>query len=507
MNSITPPSPRWAPSRRGVVAITAAGGMLASVGLAGLGPVGASASSHREAPLIAGAPQYDTTDVYAFRSPDRKNAVTLVANWLPFSEPAGGPNFYSFATDARYNVKIDNDGDAKPEITYRWTFKDHYRSGDTFLYANGEVDSLRDENLNYYQTYRLVRLKDKGNRIKKKVLVKSRRVAPSNVGEATMPNYEALRDEATTEVQVRGKTLRSFAGQAEDPFFLDLRVFDLLYGGDFSESGDDTLAGFNVNSVALQVPRRQLAKKKKVQRNPIVGIWSTTDRRGVDGSYRQVSRLGMPLVNEVVIPVKDKDKFNASSPAGDGQFLDYVTKPELPKLIEAVYGIEAPEEPRNDLVQVFLTGVEGLNQPRNVTPSEQLRLNMTTPITSDAEKSRLGVIGGDNQGFPNGRRLDDDVIDIALQVVEGELVGNENDLSDGVDQNDVDFSGTFPYLALPASGSDPNPHPGGGPVAKQSGSSEQSMTEQVAPASALAIGLLAMGAGAAGMVRRRRATS
>ena len=163
----------------------------------------------------------------------------------------------------------------------------------------------------------------------------------------------------------------SFAGQAEDPFFLDLRVFDLLYGGDLSEVGDDTLAGFNVNAVALKVDTKQLTSGK----DPVIGIWSTTSRKDSSGSYRQVSRLGMPLVNEVVVPLKDKDRFNASRPADDAQFLQYVTDPELARLIEAIYGIPAPATPRNDLVQVFLTGVPGLNQPKSVTPSEQLRLN------------------------------------------------------------------------------------------------------------------------------------
>jgi hypothetical protein len=344
-------------------------------------------------------------------------------------------------------------------VTFRWTFKDNYVSEDTFLYATGPVTSLRDDNLNYFQTYRLEKVTRNGTQ----VLVKNRRVVPSDVGSASMPDYGDLRDAGVTEAGPDG-SYRTFAGQAEDPFFLDLRVFDLLYGGDFSESGDDTLAGFNVNSVALQVPRSVLARKGNTGANPIVGIWSTTDRRGVDGRYRQVSRLGMPLVNEVVIPLKDKNRFNASAPRNDGQFLDYVTKPELPKLIEAVYGVPAPAEPRDDLVSVFLTGVEGLNQPAGVTPSEQLRLNMTTPVSNDPNS--LGVIGGDNQGFPNGRRLADDVIDIALQVVEGELVGQPNDLADGVNANDVEFGDQFPYLALPASGSDASPHPATAPAPK-----------------------------------------
>ncbi len=472
---------------RTALALTGLGGVLLATGVAGLGPVAANSSSHREAPLIAGLPQYDTTDLYAFRSPEAQNKVTLIANWIPFEEPGGGPNFYSFATDARYNIKVDNDGDAKPDVTFRWTFKDHYVSDETFLYATGPVTSLKDENLNFYQTYRLERIANG----KTNVLVKSRRVAPSNVGQASMPDYSALRDAAVTNAG-RGGAYQSFAGQAEDPFFVDLRVFDLLYGGDFSEAGDDTLAGFNVNSVALQVPRQALADKRNVRANPVIGTWSTTDRRGVDGKYRQVSRLGMPLVNEVVIPLKDKNKFNASAPRNDGQFLDYVTKPELPKLVEAVYGIEAPAEPRNDLVSVFLTGVEGLNQPAGVTPSEQLRLNMRTPITENPDS--LGVIGGDTQGFPNGRRLADDVLDIALQVVEGELVGSPNDLADGVDANDAEFLDVFPYLALPASGSDAAPHPATSPSSKEQ-QEAQGFVEDLKESGALSLVLMGIGGG------------
>ncbi len=504
-------------SRRSA-ALTVTGGLLVAAGMAGIGPSGAQASSHREAPLIAGAPQYDTTDVYAFRSPDRHNTVSLIANWHPFSEPAGGPNFYAFAPDARYNIKVDNDGDAKADLIYRWTFKDNYRSRDTFLYNNGPVTSLRDENLNYYQTYRLTQIRDG----RQKVLVKNRRVVPSDVGQASMPDYERLRDAGTNDIGSGPGRLQSFVGQAEDPFFLDLRVFDLLYGGDLSEAGDDTLAGFNVNSVALQVPRRMLADGRDAAKNPIIGVWSTTDRKSVNGRYRQVSRLGMPLVNEVVIPVGDKDRFNASNPRADGQFLKYVTKPELPKVIEAVYGFEAPEEPRNDLVSVFLTGLEGLNQPDGVTPSEQLRLNMSTPVSSNP--NRLGAVGGDTQGFPNGRRLSDDVLDIALQASQGALLtpeqgdpeSGDDGLGDGVNVNDAEFSNSFPYLALPARGSDDAPHDDSGQVNRSSndGSSDNAagwlpsfgdgsgLSSQAVPAASLGLGLVALMAGLIGMARR-----
>jgi hypothetical protein len=487
--------------RQGAVALACAGGLLTAVGFAGLGPLAATASSHREAPLISGTPQYDTTDLYAFRSPEAQKTVTLVANWLPFEEPAGGPNFYSFATDAQYDIHVDNNADAKPDVTFRWTFKDHYVTKDTFLAATGPVTSLADKNLNYYQTYKLVRIKHG----KTKVIVKKKRVAPSNIGKASMPNYAGLRQQATTSP---AKGVKSFAGQAEDPFFLDLRVFDLLYGGDLSEAGDDTLAGFNVQSVALQVPQRWLAKKGNAKKNPVIGTWSTTQKKSTNGKYVQVSRLGAPLVNEVVIPLKLKDGFNASKPTDDVGALKYVTNPELPKLIEGVYGIDAPKTPRNDLVSVFLTGVKGLNMPQGkITPSEQLRLNMSTPVT--AQPDRLGVIGGDTQGFPNGRRLGDDVIDIALQVVEGELVGSANDLGDGVNANDVAFSNTFPYLALPASGSNADPHPSAGGSAKQS-SSQGGLLQGIVPSRSnsmafVGVGLLALLGGIGGATRRRKA--
>ena len=481
---------------RAAWAMLATGGLLAASGIAGLGPVGANASSHREAPLISGAPQYDNTDVYTFVSPDDPDTVTLIANWIPFEEPAGGPNFYPFAKDARYNINVDNDGDAKAETIYTWVFKDRYRSRNTFLYNTGAVTSLRDPDLNFRQTYTLTRWQSgQGTR----TLVRNAPVAPSFVGDASMPSYQDLRDAAVTDVP-GGK---SFAGQADDPFFLDLRVFDLLYGGDLSEVGDDTLAGFGVNAIALQVDTKQVTAAK----DPVIGVWSSTDRKDSRGRLRQVSRLGAPLVNEVVIPVGKKDRFNASRPRDDAQFLEHVTNPELPKLIEAVYGIKAPDTPRNDLVQVFLTGVPGLNQPKNVTPSEQLRLNTSIPPT--VNPNRLGVIGGDNAGYPNGRRLTDDVVDISLQVVEGELTGSPNDLGDAVNANDVPFGDTFPYVALPTSGSDTNPHSGpagftpmnGGSAPDEASPTETSMSGLAVGATG--VGLLVSLAGVALLARRR----
>jgi hypothetical protein len=447
------------------IAATAAGSLVAGL-VYGLGPIPTGASSHREAPLIAADPQVDNTDVYAFVSPDDNSKVTLISSWLPFQEPAGGPNFYAFAEGARYEILIDNDHDAEADLIYRWVFTNHYRNTGTFLYNTGQVTSLTDSDLNFFQSYDLWKINEDSH--KRKLLVDDMMVVPSHVGVASMPDYTALRAQG---VKSFGSS-KVFAGQSDDPFFLDLRVFDLLYGAPddppagFDEAGDDTLNGFNVQTLALQVPRTELGKNGDP--NAIIGVWSTASRRServLDedrspewaGRFIQVSRLGMPLVNEVVIPLEDKDRWNSSEPEDDGQFLSYVTEPELPTLIQALYGIPAPATPRSDLVAVFLTGVSGLNQPAAVTPSEQIRLNMSIPPDC-CTFSRLGVIGGDNAGYPNGRRLADDTIDISLQVVEGELVGSPNDLGDGVDANDVPFEATFPYVALPHAGSDASPH-------------------------------------------------
>jgi hypothetical protein len=441
--------------------------VLLTVGLAvsALAPKGSDASSHREAPLVSGDPQVDQTDLYAWRTSN--DTVTIVSSWIPFEEPAGGPNFYAFDDDARYDVNISNDGDASPELIYRWTFSDVTRNPNTFLYNTGAVTSLTDTDLNIYQTYDL-KLVDKVAK-DTTTLVNDAIVVPNNVGAASMPDYQALYDAGTTTFD---GTSKSWVGQSDDPFFLDLRVFDLLYGGDFSEVGDDTLAGFNVHSMALQIPIDEVAKGGDAAANPVIGLWNTAARRSTrvqdssggqtfEGKWVQVSRLGMPLVNEVVVPVSLKDYFNASKPKDDEQYLAAVQDPEVPKLIEAIYGIPAPATPRDDLVAVFLTGLEGLNQPAGVEPAEMLRLNLTiAPCTSAC--STRGVMGGDNAGFPNGRRLSDDVIDITLQAAEGEIIDGDFDdlatLGDGVNENDIPFLATFPYLALPHSGSDTAPH-------------------------------------------------
>jgi hypothetical protein len=439
-----------------------------------LAPGSSIASSHREAPLTSAEPQIDQTDLYAFVAPDEPTKVTFVSSWIPFEEPAGGPNFYLWAERTNYDINVDHDGDARADVIFRWRFTTHHRNGgESFLSNNGVVDSLNDPNLLVYQTYDLWRIRAGHDPVR---LLNDAKVVPSNVGDGSMPTYNADLFDAGT--RTFGEVNRSWVGQSDDPFFLDLRVFDLLYGGDFSEVGDDTLAGFNVNTMVLQV-RKGMVRGPD---GPIVGIWNTASRRSVriqdaagtvaeQGPLVQVSRLGMPLVNEVVVPVGAKDYFNASDPRQDAQFLPKVQDPELPHVISAVYPSVFPEVPdsddaqegiqRDDLISVFLTGVDGLNQPAGVRPSEMLRLNLSiAPCTSAC--STLGVIGADTAGFPNGRRLDDDIVDIALRVVMGVLLPDHDPdaetLSDGVGANDVPFLPSFPYVAYPHSGSDASPH-------------------------------------------------
>lgn len=444
-------------------------------GLAGaLGAAPGGASSHREAPLVAADPQADNTDLYAFVSPDHPDTVTLISNWQPFQEPNGGPNFFPFADGARHDINIDGDGDGKPDVIYRWTFETQdQRAEKTFLYNVGTVTSLDDPDLLFRQTYTLEEIR----RGERRVLAEHAPVAPSFTGKASMPDYATLRDQAVTKL---AGGARSFAGQAEDSFFLDLRVFDLLFGANLAETGQDTLAGYNVNTVALQVPKNALALGGDAKRNPVVGIWSTTSRRSMClskgakrdcGGFVQVSRLGNPLVNEVVAPAGLKDAFNALRPDQDRTvqaLVDRVLDPEVPKLVETIYGIPAPKGPRQDLFEIFLTGIakatdgpiqQDLNSqllnadtdPARFVPAEELRLNMAVPPA--AEPNRLGVLGGDVAGFPNGRRLADDVLDIGLQALEGAAVNGIVEAlaaGDNVPENDAKFAERFPYVGLPS---------------------------------------------------------
>ena len=457
-------------------------------------PQGVGASSHREAPLTSKDPTVDNVDVFAFVSPDDASKVTLISTWFPFSEPAGGPNFYHFDDLARYLVKVDRDGDGVEDVTYEWTFREDIRDTSTFLYNTGPITSLDDNDYNYRQFYRIREIVRGGSTT---TLGNNLLMPPDNIGPRSTPNYERLASEAVRDL---GNGIKEFTGQRDDPFYIDVAsIFDLLGLRPFNgahrirlptEPGSDTIGGFNVHAQAIQVPIARLAPNCPVDsqgratdatdKRCVIGVWSTAERRSTivrgtgtrtgSGDFVQVSRLGNPLVNELVVDLARKDAFNGTPPTGDAVVLDRVTDPELGRLIESLYpGIDVPPAPRNDLVAVFLTGVEGLNQQANSvrTPSEQLRLNMAIrPTAGICAGNTLGVIAGDKAGFPNGRRIEDDVTDIELRVVAGILVPGfnvapNNQLGDGVNKNDKPCLSSFPYLATPHQGYDHDHHPDG----------------------------------------------
>jgi len=447
--------------------------------------VPAIGSSHREAPLISADPLADNTDTYAFVSPDAPDTVTIVANWIPLEAPNGGPNFYKFGDDVRYQINIDNDGDAHDDIVYEFRFKTHVQNRNTFLYNTGPISSLDDPNFNVRQSYSVTRIDGGGGRTR---LGSDLATPPVNVGVRSTPNYETL---ANAAIYTLADGSKVFAGQRDDPFFVDLgSVFDLLGLRPFNPAhliplpaaaGVDGLKGFNVHTIAIQVPKTLLthdgsAGTDPTNPNSIIGVYSTTLRRrvrveGEEGRHEdsdndaddwvQVSRLGMPLVNEVLIPLGKKNLFNASYPMQDAQFAKFVRDPEPPKLIHTLYPtINVPSAPRKDLVAIFLTGIPGVNQPPNVRPSEMIRLNMAFPPS--ASPDRLGLLAGQNDGFPNGRRLGDDVVDIELRALAGGTpftpafnISPNNALGDGVDSNDKPFLATFPYVAHPFAGYEP----------------------------------------------------
>ncbi len=430
-------------------------------------PALALASSHREAPAIAEDPVADNLDVYAFVSPDAPGTVTLIATYNGVQEPGGGPNFYKFGDEVLYQIKINNDGDPNAEIVYNFRFKTRTRNENTFLYNTGAINNITDPTWNRPQTFQVYVTSEE--RSGRRVLGNDLYTTPSNIGPASTPNWPALMQQA---VQTVDGDIKVYAGQSDDPFFVDLgAVFDLLTirpGAPGNAGGGiDGLGGFNCQTIAIQVPIAKLTANGAMPTgntdpNAILGVWATANRpkKGVGvifgddrGSWRQVSRLGMPLVNEIVIPLGDKDRWNASRPADDGQFLSYVVDPEPARLLNALYGLTVPPTPRNDLVAVFLTGVEGLNKRADVVPSEMIRLNVA--IAPSTTPNRLGVLAGQLDGFPNGRRLVDDIVDIELRAVAGILVGAGEPnslLGDGVDANELAFQAAFPYVAAAHSG-------------------------------------------------------
>ncbi|MBI3961174.1 MAG: DUF4331 domain-containing protein, partial [Deinococcus sp.] len=450
-------------------------GALLAAGLAlvlGQAPQVADASSHREAPLISEDPLADVTDVWFFVSPDQPDTVTIITNWIPLQSPQSGPNFWKFGDDVLYAIHLDNDGDALSDIDYEFRFTTTRQNNNTFLYNTGPITSLADPDWNIRQSLMVTRVDlDSGART---VIGRNLPTPPVNVGVNSIPDYAALANAAISPLVGGG---RVFAGQRDDAFFADLGgIFDLLTirGGPPGNTGQgiDYLAGFNVHTISLQLPITAITRNGTRPTDPadpaaVVGVWATGGRHRTRvlrddgeaasqvGPFVQVSRLAMPLVNEAVIPLGMKDRFNASPPSQDGQFLSFVLDPEPAKLINLIYGVPVPPAPRNDLVQVFLTGVPGLNMPPGVVPAEMLRLNVAIPPS--AEPNRFGVLGGDLAGYPNGRRLADDTVDITFQAAAGVLVEGfggfpNNSLGDGVDGNDAPLLDVFPYQAHPAPG-------------------------------------------------------
>jgi hypothetical protein len=460
------------------------------------GPEAGRASSHREAPLISEDPVADNTDVYAFRSPDKPDTVTIMANYIPLEEPAGGPNFNTFGEDVVYAINIDNTADGKEDIVYEFRFRTETRNDDTFLYNTGPIDSLSDPDWNRPTFYSLTRI----DRKKKTNLGQSLPTSPVNIGPRSTPTYTSLMAQAVRDLPRGGGKV--FAGQIDDPFFVDLgSIFDLAGLRPFNpahvlplpaEEGVDGVGGFNTHMIALQVPIEQLTRDRKMHaagdREAVLGIYASASRPRVrtlyddddddgressNGRQIQVSRLANPLVNEVVIPLGRKDRWNSQHPDREEAFVEEYSEPEVTRLENALYPVldNAPETGRGDLVAIHLTGVPGLNFTGN-DKAELLRLNTGIPPSGPAGTgNRLGVLAGDFAGFPNGRRLEDDVTDIDLRAfacgygpIVGPLIeglgqcgGNANRtpnnlLGDGVDENDRPFKVNFPYVGEPHQG-------------------------------------------------------
>jgi hypothetical protein len=436
-------------------------------------------SSHREAPGITLDPTADNTDTYAWTAKDAPGDLTVAANWIPGEVPANGPNFFGWDDRARYYIHIDNTGDGRPDVSYRYQFKTTVKNKNSFLYALPGASGYNDPKLNVVQRYSIVRetwsYHGKKASVHAKTIARGLPSAPPNIGPKTMPNYSVFEQGAIKSLHDGTKV---FAGQRDDPFFVDLgATFDGINVRDLTGnkgSGKDDLSGMNTHSIVMQIPERLVTKDHKAVSganagNAVVGVWSTTERKRlqVNGAasrkrakqsqhsgWVQVSRLGNPLVNEVVIPLGKKDQFNRTTPDRDAELYGkYVVKPELAAILNALFSINAPENNRTDIVQALLQGIPMLNQHKGIDgpPAvDTIKLNLGVP-PADTE-NRFGAISGDVAGFPNGRRLGDDVVDIELQVVAGFLKDNKVPLGDGVDRNDKPFLSSFPYLASPWDG-------------------------------------------------------
>jgi Domain of unknown function (DUF4331) len=482
---------------------TIARGLIAG-GVAAALSVPAYASSHREAPGITKTPKVDGTDFYMFRSyePNRDQYVTFVANYSPVENPGDGPNYYELDENAVYDIHINNTGSGLADITFRFHFDNDRKNfalpvGGVLvpipLIDKGQIgvggDPNDTANLNVIESYTLSIIHRGGTAqpIIDAGTGGDQFIKPvDNIGQKTLPDYAAYANGHIYNIRIPGCATagRVFAGQRKDSFVVNLgETFDLInyanpIGEQFANSARDDLASKNITSLIMEVPISCLTAG-----DPVIGAWTTASTAADDGkdrfndfsaaSFSQKSRLGMGLVNELVIGLKDKDKFNASRPKDDAQFLTYVTNPTFPAIVQIVFGaagVQAPALfPRSDLVATFLTGISGINQPAHVTPAEMLRLNTGTPVTPAASQNRLGVIGGDSAGYPNGRRPGDDLVDITLRVAMGRLItlglfGNTSqapsgglDFTDGAIVDASFFDNAFPYLKTPLPGSPGQP--------------------------------------------------
>ena len=487
-------------------------GLTGAALLAASSMTGVLASSHREAPLISGDPGADNTDLYAFVSPTDNSKLTIIANFSPFQEPAGGPNFFPFDPTVKYSINIDNDGDGQTEIRYDFLFQNHTKANNfagipTYLYNDGPITSLGDANWLVRQSYSVYR---NGSRIASNLTT-----PPANIGPRSTPNYA---NTASKGVYSLSGGTKVFAGQRDDPFYVDLgSIFDLGGLRPFNpahvvpldaEPGVDGLGGFNTNSIAIEVPIAAVTKTKTDPTSPnasgaVVGIWASASRRTTrtilsdgtiqgSGNWAQISRLGNPLINEVIIPRVKKDFWNRQNPAYDYRFAQYYRSPELAALVNVLYPPleDARTSGRDDLVAILLTGLDlrDVGGPINLNKTgsrlaDELRVNLGIKPNADGAcvfgvdgggtPSRLGVLEADLCGFPNGRRLLDDVTDIELRAVAdgygpvvnsfyGSLTPNKspnNTIGDGVDENDVEFLAAFPFIGTPHQGYEHSHHP------------------------------------------------
>jgi hypothetical protein len=463
-------------------------------------------SSHREAPEISKDPVADNADVYAFVSPDKPDTVTILSNFVPLQDPPGGPNFFEFGDDVVYSIYIDNDGDGVPEIAYKFRFATTLRNPNTFLYNTGPIKSLDSPNWNKRQFYSVTRVDGPdtteygtgagANGLKATVLAEGLTSPPCNIGPRSTPNYKDLAVAAIHKLP-GGETV--FAGQRNDGFLVDLgAIFDLADLRPFQNlhlipspaaPGVDATKTLNIHTIALQIPISRLTANGQVPRRhrdpgAVLGVWSAASRRKVrmidaandekaqSGPWVQVSRLGNPLFNEVLIPLGLKDKWNTLYPAGDEEFLSHVQQPEVAKLLPVLYPGVFPrladlKRARADLVAILLTGIPPglIKEFQNYTGpvlADQLRLNVA--IAPTQEPNPFGLLGGDLAGFPNGRRVVDDVVSIELRAIAGVTFplidpkfkpdGAADLLTEGLTASADRYLGRFPYLADPRDGFD-----------------------------------------------------